>query len=52
MSLFNKVAKFARSPQGRKMADTAVRRAKDPATKRQIEQVRSRLMKRGGSAPR
>ena len=52
MSLMSKVAQFARSPQGRKMADTAVRRAKDPKTRRQIEQVRSRLMKRGNSAPR
>jgi hypothetical protein len=49
MSLFNKVAKFARSPQGRRMADQAVRAAKDPKTKRQIEHARARLMggKRG-----
>ena len=49
MSLFNKVTKFARSPQGRRLADTAVRTAKDPKTKRQIEAARARLMqgKRG-----
>ena len=46
--MLNKVAKFARSPQGRRLADQAVRRAKDPKTKSQIEQVRARLMKSGG----
>lgn len=43
----NRVAKFARSPQGRRLADQAVRRAKDPKTRTQIEQVRARLLKRG-----
>ena len=53
MSLMSKVAQFARSPQGRRMAESAVRAAKDPKTRRQIEQVRSRLARRGGgSAPR
>ena len=47
-SLLNKVTQFARSPQGRRLADTAVRRARDPKTRRQIEQVRSRLTQRGG----
>ena len=51
MSLFNKVAKFARSPQGRRLADTAVRTAKDPKTKRQIEAARARLMKSGRGRP-
>ena len=53
-SLLNRVAQLARSPQGRRMADQAVRAARDPKTRRQIEQVRSRLMARGGrrSAPR
>ncbi len=51
-SLMSKVAQFARSPQGRRLADTAVRRARDPKTRRQVEQVRARLMKRGGTTPR
>ena len=34
MSLFSKVAKFARSPQGRRLADQMVRTARDPKTKR------------------
>jgi hypothetical protein len=47
----SKVAQFARSPQGRRLADTAVRRARDPKTRRQVEQVRTRLMQRGGRPP-
>ena len=47
MSLVTKLAKFAQSPQGRKMADQAVRAAKDPKTKRQIEGARAKLMQRG-----
>jgi hypothetical protein len=50
-SLMSKVAQFARSPQGRRMAETATRRARDPKTRRQVEQVRARLMKRGGGGP-
>ena len=51
MSLLNKVAKFAKSPQGRRLADQAVRAAKDPKTKRQIEQVRTRLVRKGSTRP-
>ena len=52
-SLLSKVAQIARSPQGRRLAGQAVRAAKDPKTRRQIEQVRARLGQRGGgSAPR
>ena len=50
MSLVNKIAKLAQSPQGRRLADQAVRRAKDPKTRRQIEQVRSRLGQRNKGA--
>ena len=45
-SLLSKVTQFARSPQGRRLAGEATRRARDPKTRRQIEQVRSRLTKR------
>ena len=52
-SLVSRVAQFARSPQGRRVADQAMRAARDPKRRRQIEQVRSRLTKRGsGPAPR
>jgi hypothetical protein len=47
-SLMSKVAQFARSPQGRRMAGQAVRVARDPKTRRQIEQVRARLAARRG----
>ena len=51
-SLMSKVAMFARSPQGRRMAETAARRARDPKTRRQVGRVRARLMRRGGTPPR
>jgi hypothetical protein len=48
-SLINRVATFARSPQGRRLAGQAVRAARDPKTKRQIEHVRARLMQAGSA---
>jgi hypothetical protein len=42
-SLLSRVAQVARSPQGRRLASEAVRAARDPKTKRQIEAVRRRL---------
>ncbi|MBI5106960.1 MAG: hypothetical protein HZB46_18595 [Solirubrobacterales bacterium] len=49
-----KIADFARSPQGRKVATEAKRLAKDPATRRRIDDARRKLMARGGkpTAPR
>ena len=46
MSLISKVAKFARSPQGRRLTQQATRMANDPKTKRQIQSARTRLMKK------
>lgn len=43
MSLVTKLAKFARTPQGRKLTDQALRKAKDPRTRRQIQQLTGRL---------
>ena len=51
-SLITRVAQFARTPQGRRMAESAVRAARDPKTRRQMEQVRARLQRRGGTPPR
>jgi hypothetical protein len=51
-SMLNRVAQLARSPQGRRLADQAMRKARDPKTRRQIEQVRSRLGQRGGGGGR
>jgi hypothetical protein len=46
MSLISKVTRFARSPQGRRLTQQAVRMAKDPKTKRQIQSARARLIKK------
>jgi hypothetical protein len=46
-TLLDRVAHFARSPQGRRLAEQARRTAKDPRTRARIEQVRARLAKRG-----
>ncbi len=51
-SLMSKVAQFARSPQGRRLAGQAMRAARDPKTRRQIEQVRSRMGERGAGRTR
>ena len=48
-SLLSKVAQFARSPQGRRMAGSMTRAARDPRTRRQIDQVRRRLAARRSS---
>jgi hypothetical protein len=45
-SLLNRVAQFARSPQGRRLAGNAMRATRDPKTRRQIEMVRRRLVAR------
>jgi hypothetical protein len=42
-NLVTRIATFTRSPQGRALADTAVRQAREPKTRRQVEQVRQRL---------
>ncbi len=43
MSLVTKIASFARSPQGRRMAQNAMRYAKSPEGKRRIADARARL---------
>jgi uncharacterized membrane protein YgcG len=50
MSMISKLARFARSPQGQRMARTAMEKAKDPKTRRQIDDARQKLtQRRGGS---
>ena len=41
-SLFNKVAQFARSPKGRELTEKAKEMAKDPDTRRKLEQLRGK----------
>ena len=50
-SLFNSISKLARSKQGRDLADKAVRAAKDPKTRKQIEDARRKLMGGGKTPP-
>ncbi len=44
--LMSKLTKFARSPQGRKLADQAKRAASDPKNKQKIEGYRKKFANR------
>ena len=46
MSLMNKLLRFSRTRQGRKLTDQAMRYAQTPQGRRKIQQVRAQLMKR------
>ena len=46
MSLINRIARFARSPQGRRMAMKAGRYARSPEGRARIEQARRQLAAR------
>jgi hypothetical protein len=46
MSLMSKLARFARSPQGRRMAQQAMNYAKSPEGKRRIADARRQLAAR------
>jgi hypothetical protein len=48
MSLISKISRFARSPEGRRLAGQATRLARDPRTRRRIDDVRRRFTERGG----
>jgi hypothetical protein len=52
-SVFGKISKFARTPQGQRMISEASRRAqqvaKDPATRAKVQQLSSRLNKQRGT---
>ena len=52
MSFIARVSKFARSPQGRKLAGEAARLARDPATRKRVTDAAARLRSRGGGKPR
>ena len=52
MALLQKLVKLAGSPAGRKLIDEAQRRAKDPATRAQVEQLARKVKgRRSGGAP-
>jgi len=44
--MLNKVTKFLSSPQGRKLAQQATRMAKDPATRKKVDDAVSGVRKR------
>jgi hypothetical protein len=43
----DRISRFARSPQGRRLAAQAKRYASDPKNRARIDQARKRLMGRG-----
>ena len=45
-SLMNRISRFARSPQGQRLARQAQRYAARPENRRKVEGMRQRLMKR------
>lgn len=44
--LMSKVARFARSPQGRKLVERAKRASADPRNREKIEQLRGRISRK------
>ena len=52
MSLINRVARFARSPQGRRAAAAAMAYAQSPKGRARIEQARRQLAQRGAKKKR
>jgi hypothetical protein len=44
--LFDRVSRFARSPQGKRLMQQAQRVARDPKTRRRIAEARARLARR------
>ena len=44
--VMSKVARFARSPQGRKLAERAKRASADPKKRQKIEQLRGRISRK------
>jgi hypothetical protein len=51
-SLFSKLSKFARSKQGRTLADQAMRAAKDPKTRKQVESMGRKFLAGRKQRPR
>lgn len=47
MSLFDKAAKFAKSPKGRELTDKAKRAMDDPKKRAKLEELRTKVGKKG-----
>jgi hypothetical protein len=52
MSIFNRILRFARSPQGKRLMSDAGRYARSPQGRRQIDSVRRQLSSRRRGRPR
>jgi hypothetical protein len=52
MSLVTRIARFARSPQGRRFVSEATRYARSPKARQQVQQVRTQLAERRRARPR
>jgi hypothetical protein len=52
MKLMNTIARLARSPQGRRMAQQAMNYAKSPEGKRRLEDARRQIAARRKPKPR
>ena len=52
MSLIDRVARFARSPQGQRAVGQAKRYAQSPKGRAKLDQVRRQLASRGGGRGR
>jgi hypothetical protein len=52
MSIFNRILRLARSPQGKRLISDAGRYARTPQGRRQIDSVRRQLTGRGRGRPR
>ena len=52
MSLMNTLARFARSPQGRKLVGQAKRYARSPEGRAKVDQVRRQIAARRRSRPK
>jgi hypothetical protein len=45
-SLIDRITRLARSPQGQRLAERAQQLARDPNTRRKVEDLRTRWMKK------
>jgi hypothetical protein len=48
-ALFNRIERFVRSPQGQRLTKQAQKMARDPRTRRKIEELRGRYGRRAPS---
>jgi hypothetical protein len=52
MSVFSRIMRFARTPQGRRAISQAGRYARSPQARRHLDTVRRQLASRGRGRPR